>query len=42
MVWDGLKARTIAPHRLLALADGVHAIVMTILVLEQDVLCGGG
>jgi len=37
MVIERLKARIIAPHRLLALTDGVYAIVMTILVLELSV-----
>jgi uncharacterized membrane protein len=37
MAIDRLKARIIAPHRLLALTDGVYAIVMTILVLELSV-----
>jgi len=32
-----LMTRIIAPHRLLALTDGVYAIVMTILVLELSV-----
>ena len=32
-----LKARIIAPNRLLALTDGVYAIAMTILVLELSV-----
>ena len=37
MAIQRLKARIIAPHRLLALTDGVYAIVMTILVLELSV-----
>ena len=37
MVLDRLKERIIAPHRILALTDGVYAIVMTILVLELSV-----
>ena len=37
MVLERLKTRIIAPHRLLALTDGVYAIVMTILVLELSV-----
>ena len=37
MAMERLKARIIAPHRLLALTDGVYAIVMTILVLELSV-----
>jgi uncharacterized membrane protein len=37
MAMQRLKARIIAPHRLLALTDGVYAIVMTILVLELSV-----
>ena len=32
-----LRSRIIAPHRVLALTDGVYAIVMTILVLELSV-----
>jgi uncharacterized membrane protein len=37
MAMERLKARIIAPHRILALTDGVYAIVMTILVLELSV-----
>jgi uncharacterized membrane protein len=37
MAIERLKARTILPHRLIALTDGVYAIVMTILVLELSV-----
>ena len=37
MTMERLKTRIIAPHRLLALTDGVYAIVMTILVLELSV-----
>jgi uncharacterized membrane protein len=37
MAIQRLKARVILPHRLVALTDGVYAIVMTILVLELSV-----
>jgi uncharacterized membrane protein len=37
MVLEQLKTRIIAPHRIVALTDGVYAIVMTILVLELSV-----
>ena len=37
MAIERLKERIIAPHRILALTDGVYAIVMTILVLELSV-----
>ena len=37
MAIQRLKTRVIGPHRLLALTDGVYAIVMTILVLELNV-----
>ncbi len=37
MALERIKARIIAPHRLIALTDGVYAIAMTILVLELSV-----
>jgi uncharacterized membrane protein len=37
MAIERIKARIIAPNRLIALTDGVYAIVMTILVLELSV-----
>ena len=37
MALDRIRERIIAPHRILALTDGVYAIVMTILVLELAV-----
>ena len=37
MAMERLKARIISPYRILALTDGVYAIVMTILVLELSV-----
>ena len=37
MGWQQLKTRIISPNRIIALTDGVYAIVMTILVLELSV-----